>query len=37
MTDEIFEAQENIIMITKEKRGFLRPSSKELGLDIEWL
>jgi len=37
MTDEVFEAQENIMLITKEERGFLKPSSRKLGLELEWV
>lgn len=37
MTDEIFEAQENIMLITKKEKGFIRPPSREIALDIDWL
>lgn len=35
MTDEIFEAQENIMWITKHKKTII--PSKDLDLGLEWV
>ena len=39
MTGEVFEAQENIVIITKQERGFLRPHSSRYYLkdSLEWV
>ena len=37
MTGEVDEEQENILLITKEEKGFIRPSSRELGLGLRWV
>ena len=37
MTDEVFEAQDYFFDMTKKETGFLRPSSRELGLGLRWV